>query len=122
MRYALAFAILMTFSSEGGAQSCPSLASNMSDAKAQLQRAADEPDLEAAQDYARRAKNELEDAENAALDCGCSSAASELDDAARHARRAQDADEADEFEDELNGSIRDFNSALGYIRSCARSP
>lgn len=100
------------------AQSCPSLSANIDFARTSLQRAAKATDLEDGKNYARRAKNDLEDAEMAATQCGCLMAASEFDDAARRAKRARDADEADAFADELRRAIRNFNGALQALRSC----
>jgi hypothetical protein len=87
----LSAALIITLH-EARAQACSSLRLNVDDARTQLRRAANEADFESAKNYARRAKNDLEDAELAAKDCGCPEAASEFDDAARHARRARGAD------------------------------
>jgi hypothetical protein len=95
------------------------LSMNVDDARTELQRAARETDLEAAKNYARRAKSALDDAAMSAMDCACHMAYSELDAAASRVRRARDADSADEFVDSLNHAIRTFNSAIDTLRACA---
>jgi hypothetical protein len=100
-------------------QSCPGLAANIDDARTELRRATNEDDLADAKGYARRARSDLEDAETAARECGCSSAANDFDDAATSARRAADANDSDGFSDSLGRAIRDFNSALSSLRTCA---
>ena len=101
------------------AQSCSGLRSYIEDARSNLNRAGRASDFDSAKNYARRAKNDLEEAETAANSCRCGSSASEFDDAARHARRARDADTPDDFADELRRAIRDFNAALGNLQRCA---
>jgi hypothetical protein len=92
--------------------------SNVDDARSKLRRAATESDFEDAKDYARRAKSSLEDAAMSAMNCGCDLAYSEFDSAATKARRARDADSPEDFVYELNRAIRDFNSAIQFLRSC----
>jgi len=113
--------LLAVGSSSAVAQSCSSLSQNIDDARTELTRARDSNDFDNAKNYARRAKNELEDAELAANDCKCPLAASEFDDAARHAKRARDSDSGSDFANELRRAIRDFNSALSNIRLCKSS-
>lgn len=102
------------------ASDCNMLLSNVDDARTKLKRAANETDLESAKDYARRAKNALEDTAISATDCECDTASSAFDTAASHARRARDADNPEEFVDSLHRAIRAFNAALDALRDCAR--
>ncbi len=106
-------------SSDVWAVTCDMLVMNVDDARTKLRRAADETDLDAAKDYARRAKSALEDAAMSAMDCRCSMAHIEFDTAASYARRARNAGTAEEFVDSLNLAIRAFNSALSALRACA---
>jgi hypothetical protein len=106
-------------SSDVCAFTCDMLVMNVDYARIQLRRAAGETDLDAAKDYARRAKNALTDAAMSAMDCRCSVAHIEFDIAASYARRARDADTAEEFVDSLNRAIRAFNSALRAVQACA---
>jgi hypothetical protein len=115
----IAVVLLCLAAGQAQAQSCPGLASNIDDARTELRRATNEGDLDDAKGYARRARSELEDAETAARDCGCASAANDFDDAATSARRAGDADDSGGFSDSLSRAIRDFNSALASLRACA---
>jgi hypothetical protein len=110
--------ILSFLSLPASARSCDSLSYTVDEVRSKLRRAAGETELESAKDAARRAKNALEDAAYAAMECECSWAYSEFDDAATKARRARDADSGDEFVDQLNRSIRSFNSALDALRRC----
>ncbi len=112
-------AALCLASSNVSAFSCDMLLMNVDDARTKLRRAADETDFDSAKDYARRAKNALEDAAMSAMDCQCGMAHMEFDTAASNARRARDADTPDEFVDSLNRAIRSFNSALNALRICA---
>lgn len=105
----------------GVAVTCNMLSYNVDDARSKLRRAANESTLEDAKDQARRAKSALEDAAQSAMDCKCDMAYSEFDDAAVRARRARDASDPDEFVDNLNRSIRSYNSALQALRLCAAS-
>ncbi len=91
---------------------------NVDDARTNLQRAANETNLEAAKDYARRAKSALDDAAMSARDSNCDMASLEFDTAASNARRARDADSAEEFVYSLNRAIRSFNSAIDALRVC----
>jgi len=95
------------------------LSINVDEAHTNLQRAANETDLETAKDYARRAKNALDDSAMSAMDCQCTMAFSEFDTATSHARRASDAESAKEFVYSLNQAIRSFNSGLDALRVCA---
>jgi len=103
------------------ASNCSMLAYNVDDARSNLRRAANETDFESAKNYARRAKNSLEEAAMSAMDCKCDMAYMEFDTAASHARRASYADDPEEFVYSLNRSIRAFNSALEALSYCARS-
>jgi hypothetical protein len=105
-------------SSDVCAVTCDMLGMNVDDARTKLRRASDETDLDAAKDYARRAKSALEDAAMSAMDCRCSMAHIEFDNAASYARRARDAGTAEEFVSALNRAIDAFNSALNALRSC----
>lgn len=98
---------------------CDMLPLNVDDARTYLRRAANETDLEAAKDYARRAKRALDDAAMSAMDCRCEMAYIEFDTAASRARRAAYADSVEEFIDSLNRAIRAFNSAINALRICA---
>lgn len=109
----------LALQSTAHAVTCDMLSMNVDDARTKLRRAARETDLEAAKDYARRAKSALDDAAMSAMDCKCHMAYSEFDTAASRARRARDADSADEFVDSLNRAIRAFNSAFDALRACA---
>jgi hypothetical protein len=114
------FSALFFFAySDACAVTCDMLIMNADDARTNLRRAANETDFDSAKDYARRAKNALEDAAMSAMDCRCSIAHIEFDTAASYARRARDADTAEEYSDALNRAIREFNSALSALRSCA---
>lgn len=92
----------------------------LDDAKDKLQKVAKSSDFEEAKDYARRAKNALDDASIAASDINCPAAYSELDDAARRARRARDAGDVEEFSDEYRQAVRGYNDAVAYLQQCAR--
>jgi hypothetical protein len=105
-------------SSDVCAVTCDMLGMNVDDARTKLRRASDETDLDAAKDYARRAKSALEDAAMSAMDCRCSMAHIEFETAASYARRASDAGTEEEFVDSLNRAIRAFNSALSALRAC----
>jgi hypothetical protein len=91
------------------------------EARSKLQRAAKETNLDDAKDHARRAKNSLDDAALAAMDCQCHLAYSEFDSAASGARRASYADDPEEFVDNLRRAIRSYNSAVGFLGSCTRT-
>lgn len=104
------------------ALTCDMLSMNVGDARSALRKAARETDLDSAQDYARRAKNGLEDSAMSAMDCGCDTAYMEFDDAASHARRARDADEVHQFVHELDRAIRAFNFALDALQTCKPRP
>ncbi len=123
MRFWFTFALLCTVSGllplAALAQPCSMLRTNVEEARSKLRRAANETDLEQAKDAARRARTALDDAAMSAQDCKCQMAWSEFDTAATRARRARDADDADDFVDNLNGSIRSFNSAIDAINMCA---
>ena len=103
----------------GLTQSCNMLSSNIDDAKTRLQRAARASELDEGKDQARRAKSSLEDASLSAMDCKCNMAYMEFDDAATRARRARDASDGEEYVENLNRSIKSYNSALNELRICA---
>ncbi len=114
-----AFLALFALSSTAHAVTCDMLRYNVDEARTQLRRAANETDFEDAKNYARRARNALDEAAMSAMDCKCLMAHSEFDTAASRARRARDADSVGEFVDSLNRAIRAFNSALDALRACA---
>lgn len=112
--------VVMFFVLNAQASTCGMLFYAVDDARTQLKRAANETDFEDAKDYARRARNALDDAAMAAMDCECTIAYNDLDTAASRARRARDADTVEEFVDFLSRTIRLFNSASGALRACSR--
>ena len=114
----ISMALCLAFS-DAYAVTCDMLVMNVDDARTKLRRAANETNLDAAKDYARRAKSALDDAAMSAMDCKCYKAHIEFDTAASHARRARDAYSAKEFVDSLNRAISAFNSALNALRACA---
>ena len=111
--------VSLALQSTAYSMTCDMLSINIDDARTKLRRAARETDLEAAKDYARRAKRALDDSAMSAMDCECDMAYMEFDTAASRARRARDADSGDEFMDSLNRAIRAFNSALDALQTCA---
>jgi len=91
---------------------------NIDYAQTKLQQTLSETDFESAKDYARLAKNALQDAAISSMDCGCDMAFLEFDTAATYAKRARDADTPREFVESLNRAIRSFNSGLDALQLC----
>lgn len=110
--------VVIGLCSPAGASDCSALSYAVDDAFAQMKRATKARDLEDAKGYARRSKNALEEASYAAGDCGCDDAQAEFDSAATYARRAHYADDVDDFVDNMNRSIRTFNTAIEAVNMC----
>ncbi len=89
------------------------------DARNNLRRAANETDLEAAKDFARRASGYLDDAAMCAKD-DCRTAFMEFYNAAIYANWARHANSPQEFVDSLNRAIRAFNTGIEALQSWAR--
>lgn len=121
MRYLLTIlaGTLLLLNAPASAQTCNMLSYNLSSAQTALQRAMDADDLRIGTDAARRAKRELGDVAFAAMDCGCSLAYSEFSTAESRARRASNASTLTEFLEELDRTVRAFNNALDYLRTCS---
>jgi citrate lyase beta subunit len=113
-------ALTLCHATEAAASSCSQLRYELEDAHSKLRYAANESDLDQARDYARRARNTLDDAANAARDCGCDAGYTELDNSSTYARRARDTSDGSDFAYQLNRAVRAYNDGVDALRDCFR--
>ena len=109
---------LLAAASSAQAITCNMISVFLDDARSTLERTSNETDFEAAKNSARKAKNALDEAAMASMNCKCTMAFSEFDSAASKANRAKNASTPQELYDSLNRAINSYNSALKALESC----
>jgi hypothetical protein len=101
------------------AQGCDARPQQSQFAREDLKRAGTEPDLVIAQDFADRARRELEQLATGAARCGCAPAQARFEAAAAEVRRARDAETRRDLRDSVARTVPLFDGAMAALRECA---
>ncbi len=101
------------------ALSCDARAPHIQFARDNLRRAASEGDLPTAQDYADRARRQLEQLARGAERCGCAPAQPRFEAAAAQLRKARDAESRRQVRDIVGRVLPQFEEAMAVLRGCA---
>lgn len=101
------------------AVACDPRAPHVQIARDNLRRAASEGDLATAQDYADRARRQMEQLARGAERCGCDAAKPLFETAAAELRKARDSESRRDLRDAVGRMLPRFEAALDTLRRCA---